>query len=376
MKEITPEKDLWGEPLDKEQGVWFQTFCTHDEVNRLLTPQTSSDYLLRLRAEYIADHVRLTRVFVHLRRYFGENWSLERFFSTNAYDEYKTLLSPNNYEKCKSVTCGSIYDNNAEGLIFSSEYGLFSTYSRTLYYFSIYATLALGLFSKDVPDHIRLNALRIACRIMLNSESEDFIVDPRGVIPQEIQIVLDNLWKYQSIFITGHELAHFILGHVKEDDREVKGLIKPHFKDDTDYRKINGYRISQLQEFEADLATLNLIELSDNDYTPIYYGALNWFALLAIYEAVEDSINPPFGYQTHPSAISRYTKILNNARKPKNFDEKQYVETLPEAISFWRERMVEDVSLSIEKYEMYGSVYLDAPNTEWRGRELIDRVDY
>ena len=26
--------------------------------------------------------------------------------------------------------------------------------------------------------------------------------------------------------------------------------------------------------------------------------------------------------------------------------------------------------------ELYGSVYLDLPNTEWRGKELIDRVDY
>ena len=29
-----------------------------------------------------------------------------------------------------------------------------------------------------------------------------------------------------------------------------------------------------------------------------------------------------------------------------------------------------------EMYKFYGSLYLAEPNTEWRGRELIDRVDY
>ena len=32
--------------------------------------------------------------------------------------------------------------------------------------------------------------------------------------------------------------------------------------------------------------------------------------------------------------------------------------------------------MDAERYETYGSVYLDKPNTEWRGRELKDRVDY
>ena len=34
------------------------------------------------------------------------------------------------------------------------------------------------------------------------------------------------------------------------------------------------------------------------------------------------------------------------------------------------------MSLNFDMYEMYGSVYLDKPNTNWRGRELIDRKDY
>ena len=132
-----------------------------------------------------------------------------------------------------------------------------------------------------------------------------------------------------------------------------------------------------MQEFEADIATLNLLVLPDNKYSSLYNAALNWFAILSVYESVEDSISPPSGYnQTHPGAQARYINILEKARRPENFDEKLYVETLPKLIDVWRERMIEDVSVNFDMYEMYGSIYLDKPNTEWRGRELIDRVDY
>jgi hypothetical protein len=211
---------------------------------------------------------------------------------------------------------------------------------------------------------------------MLCNESEDFLFDPRGIIPKEIQNVLNNNWKWNSIFLAGHELSHFILGHIREDKKTEIGFLQPHFKDDTDYRKINGYRIPQEHEFEADLAALNYFDLPDEYYSHYYNAVLNWFAALYIYEGVEDSINPPIGNQTHPGAIARYTKILNEARHSKDFDEKLYSETLPQLISAWREKMIEDVSVNINVYEQYGSVYLDAPNTEWRGRELIDRVDY
>lgn len=367
----------WGDAPEDIQKMIFSGYCTPEEVERAVHPQNGLDYLLRIRAVYIADDTRLNRIILHLKNLYGEKWSLMRFYSYDAYDLFKQTLSKSNYNKCKQVICGNIYDNNANGLIFSSSYGIISTYSITLSYFSKFANLALGAFQQNVPQKIRLNAMRIACRIMLCKEAEDFLCDPRGIIPKEIQSVLNNNWKWNSVFLAGHELCHFILGHIKEENNTIIGFLKPHFKDDTDYRKINGYRISQTHEFEADTAALNYFNMPDIYYSSYYKSALNWFAILAVYEAVEDSISPPVGYnQTHPGAIARYTKILNEARRPIDFDEKFYSETLPQLISVWRERMIEDVSLNFESYEQYGSVYLDAPNTEWRGRELIDRVDY
>ena len=84
------------------------------------------------------------------------------------------------------------------------------------------------------------------------------------------------------------------------------------------------------------------------------------------------------GYQTHPAALDRYNNILNNALKTEKFCYKPY-----EQILEWSEVLkafiLEDIS---ENYgdlyddEAYGSIYLDKPNTEWRGKELVDRVDY
>lgn len=369
--------DSWADSSDDVLRGMVEGFCTLEESERVVHPQNSKDYLLKLRAVYIADHTRTWRVFLHLRRMFGKEWSLEKYFSSDAYDSFKLMLGSNDYAKCKNVACGNIYDNNANGLIFSSPFGILSTYSVSLRYFSIYGNLALGGFNQQVPWHIRLNAMRIACRVMLNTEAQDFVFDPRGIIPKDIMDDLKTEWRLNNLFLAGHELSHFILDHIKEDNQKEMGFLKPHFKDDTDYRKIMGYTISQKHEFAADLAALNLVELSDEKYSVYYSAALNWFAILAVYEGVEDSISPPMGFnQTHPGAIARYTNLLNNARRPKDFDEKLYIETLPELISNWREVMINDAAEHIDMYEMYGSVYLDKPNTAWRGRELIDRVDY
>lgn len=53
-----------------------------------------------------------------------------------------------------------------------------------------------------------------------------------------------------------------------------------------------------------------------------------------------------------------------------------YCEDLPQLVSYRENEMKEEVSANFDQYKMYGSMYLAKPNTEWRGRELIDRVDY
>ena len=155
-----------------------------------------------------------------------------------------------------------------------------------------------------------------------------------------------------------------------------QAVLKAHFKDQTDYKMMNAYNVSQQKEFKADIGALTYPKHSEDWYARVYYSTMIWFASLAIYEAAEDTIFPPNGYQSHPGAKARYQNVLENAPRPKDFNKQLYYVDIPEMVSMWEDFVKEDVAENFEMYERYGSLYLDVPNTEWRGRALIDRVDY
>ena len=138
------------------------------------------------------------------------------------------------------------------------------------------------------------------------------------------------------------------------------------------------YYSSHEKELAADLSAINLSRFSDKEYSLYYFYAQLWFSMLAIIEAAEDYIFPSAKTPSHPSAKVRYKNILEKARKPYDFKENEnlYRVSLPNMIDQWSNFIIDDVALHFEYYEMYGSAYLAEPNTEWRGRELIDRVDY
>jgi len=49
----------------KLERDWFHKICSPSELKRILNVQNAHDYVLRLRAEIIADDIRLYRVFLH-----------------------------------------------------------------------------------------------------------------------------------------------------------------------------------------------------------------------------------------------------------------------------------------------------------------------
>lgn len=361
---------------------WYSPICSKSEIDRILDMQNGNDYILRLRADTIIDNMRLYRVMLHhvmeaSQR--GVEWSLEKYFTAYGYIEFKHSLSPEMQQKVADVSYGNIFTNEANGLVFESPFGVCSIFSHSLRYFVEFASLAMLDFDEyEVPFEVRHSAMRIAVRTMLGKEALDFDLDPRGIIPQKIQSMIIAPYPHITTFIAGHEYSHYLNGDLKKGNTVDQFLFKARFEDDTDYRKIHGYNISQKQEFSADLGAMNYPLFDDEYYSVYYYYTLLWFAMLAIQESVEDYIFPPMGYQKHPGARARYQNIIDNARRPYNFEEnaKLYLETLPELVDFWIKIMKEDVGLHFEEYERYGSVYLAAPNTAWRGRELTDRVDY
>lgn len=363
-------------PIDEQpeyiRREWYGSICSKKEVERIMNMQNGNDYLLKLGAETIMENPKVWGTFMRLLVKNKSEWSLERYFKAQNYVAFKNALKNEDRLRCEEVAYGYTYSNDPNGLIFQSPFGICSTCSVLLRYFTMFSNLALQDFGERVPGKIAFNGLRIASHLMLNRESFDFEIDPRGIIPSDIKESLLRPYPFQSMFLAGHEYSHYLLGHLDDKCITKKALNKAHFKDETDYRKVYGYNTSQKQEFEADIAALNLPQLKDKFYGAYYFYALMWFASLSIHEAAEDSMFPPNGHQTHPGAIARYQNIIENARRPKYFDKQLFYNDIPAVIDRLRELMINDVSANYDSYELYGSMYLDEPNTEWRGPELIN----
>lgn len=359
---------------------WFYAICSKSEIERIKDPQNGDDFILLLRADIIADNMRLYRVvkhYVDIAVRYGVEWSLEEFYKTDYFEYFKNHLAVDLKEKVDGIATGLIFTKEANGLIFKTDFGFCSVLSASLFYFIKFSFLALIDSGGRIQPEVCVASLRIAIRTMFEKETLDFDWDPRGIIPEDIEKVITAPYPYIMTFLAGHEYSHFLNGDL-DDYHAVQKTISTYFKDGEDYKKIGVYNSNQKQEFAADLGALNYPEFDDDEYNQYYYYALSWFAILAIFEAAENTMFPPFNKQSHPGAKARYNNILNNAKRPLNFEEMKdfYTVDLPRLVSYYEEIIIEDVQYNCEAYEFEGSVYLAAPNTEWRGPELIDRVDY
>ena len=146
---------------EQEQRSWYEGVCSNSEIERILHIQNASDYILKLRADEIIDHTRIWRFFLKLSRYYGQEWSLERYFDAKNYVIFKHALNKDQQEKLEQVSYGSLLCNEPNGLIFSSPYGICSVYSTSLRYFSMFSNLALLDCDGKVPPHVSFNGLRM-----------------------------------------------------------------------------------------------------------------------------------------------------------------------------------------------------------------------
>ena len=61
---------------------WFYAICSKSEIERIKKPKNGNDFILQLRADIIADDMRLYRVvrhYVDIAESSGVEWSLEDF---------------------------------------------------------------------------------------------------------------------------------------------------------------------------------------------------------------------------------------------------------------------------------------------------------
>lgn len=321
--------------------------------------------------------MRLFRVYRNKALAYGDGWSLEKSFNASHYEAFLKSIDQEYADKCSHIVAGNIFSDEPNGRIFLSEHGPLITLCDSLSFFFKFGNLALMCLSDKVPDYIRVNALRIAVRVMLKTEALDFFMDPRGILPKDIAEEIHSMIPDQMLFIAGHEYSHYICDHISEQDTKIGQIFHAIFPGESDYHPVTVYNQSQKQEFEADIKSITLPKYSNGKRIQVMQAALMWFAALEIYEGVYDVISPPnpYGYLTHPSASDRYINLLENVPLPKKYNLKPWKE-FRETIKSFKETLQEDVTLNIETYENYGSVYLDKPDSDWRGPELIDRVDY
>jgi len=364
------------DPRDIEK-FFFHPICNAEEIERVFNVKNANDYLLKLRAETIVDHMRLFRVYRNKALMDEKRWSLEKSFKTAHYDRFLSRLTTDDRSRCLEVTFGNIFSNDPNGSIFTTDFGPIITISDSLQFFLKFAHLAIFRFESEVPPHVQLNGLRIAIRVMMMTESLDFLMDPRGTVSVDVGERIHAPLSQQMEFIAGHEFAHHILGHLSDLDIKTKPIIFAISPQEKDYKPMKVYNRSQQEEFDADVQAILLPNYDNNERKNILEAALTWFGALELYEAVSDEIFPlaPGSYETHPSARDRFDNLLTKVPTPSGFsieDAKMLLRT----IDMYKEVLLDDVSTNVENYEFYGSVYLDKPNTKWRGRELVDRVDY
>jgi hypothetical protein len=355
--------------------LFYLPFCTPSEVDRVLSPATAADFLLGIRAQYIADHMRVFRYFRRQRALRRMAYSLEDCFPTDHYKIYFASLPEQDRSLLQRVCYGDVYTAEADGEIFVSPFGPIVTISGSLRHFLEFGHLAMGAFYREVPLDVRFRALIIALRVMFGYESLDFDADPRGIIDPFISEQMQDSISMQMQFIVGHEFGHYFLGHLSEDQTHPAGR-RAALGQDTE--ACVAYNTSQQQEFDADLDALMRPRLSNELRGIVINATFMWFGMVELYEHARDIIAPmPAWRRSHPSARDRHLRIQSTLR---NYLSNDFIENssgIIRAVDFMREKLTEYLSLHIDVFETYGSMYLsDEPNTEWRGPLKVDREDY
>lgn len=364
---LSPEEigDLTNEEL------FYYPVCSKEEIKRIFNVKTASDYLLKLRADSIEDHARHHRVFLKRYNKNKENWSLTNYFNQSDFDKYLDNLSARKKNKCSEITYGYAYLNEANGKCIKTKYGTLIIISEALRYYLFYMNtfLLAPYYRISQPDDF--HSFLIALRIMLNSESLDFDLDPRGEIPTKVNKEISQIVDLQIEFVIGHEFAHYLLGHISSGMLEEFRL-GCHLFNNID-SPIRFYKYSWEQEYEADFYSIEYANYYSQKKSAILNSAFLFFEGLHLLEVVKKYMNPsPTHLDTHPISLDRLWHLRKRISKKHGYSEKRIKDSIKNIYQIEKILKEDFLPFNIEELEKYGSVYL--PN--YRKSVLIDRIDY
>jgi hypothetical protein len=357
----------------EQNETFYLPFCTKEEILRIRYQKTSSDYLLWLRAEAIADCPRAVRVF-RKRAKLKKDWSLTKYYNdTYTYaKDYISLAGKNFQERVAKIPSGMAFINEVNAMCIRSKFGNVIVVNEALSYFLHYMNLAffgseLGIKSEDTSA-----ALAIAVRIMLGSEAMDFDLDPRGTPPAEIHEKITAYTNMQLMFTFGHEYSHHTLNHLqKGSEKEIR--LDSFSNIESGNSSITIYNYNHKKEYEADLQAIKNIK--NNNYVRSCLADSAF--LLFIYFDILDHVYQVLSIRQevsimHPRPLDRLWR-LRRKLKDKIGATKEIIDSyLKEANSIKDVLSKEWIPYRIEQLERYGSVYLPS----YKGKILIDREDF
>ncbi len=342
------------------------------------SPQNAEDYLLKLRADAIADNPRFIRIFLSRYNKKQAEWTLSSFYQNTAFSNYMRKLPQYYAEKCRDIPAGFAYLKEPNGACIKSEFGNVIVISEALEYFLFY--MNVFIFSKgwEMPRDDALSAFVIAAKTMLRTEPLDFDLDPRESLPRKVKVECWRMVRAQINFIIGHEYAHLILGHlngnaVKFDAFSMLGAASSS-QDNLKY-----YTPRQNQEFDADVGSILHADYDDVETATNLDAATIFFIALDVFYAVDDYINPPINLvKTHPDPLDRIWRLRDavHLARPGSQEHSYPAEGIHSVISameIFKKFLVADLlPVQIEIFEDFQSVYLPS----FRRRKLYDRFDY
>jgi hypothetical protein len=357
--------------LETYDLAFYMSLCNKDEIDRIKNPRNESDYLLKLRANVTVEQVRIFRVFLARMQKAGEKWNFNDSFEHKAFNNYLSRISFDDVELVKNIPAGLVFCNDPNGRIIKTNYGNIITISESLKYFLYFMTLSFASYGNyDVPGDVRWSALKIGLRIMLKSEALDFDIDPRGEIPDEVHSQTLEYVDQQLLFIVAHEYSHYFLGHM--GDPNLIGDVEHNILEGVGNKIPKYYTHDQQQEFDADIDAIERQCIPPALIHGMITSATFFFSYLELLRNVNDQIAPSFNrVKTHPDPLDRIDNLINHFSERCDIDFEN-IEIIKKNIGILIPLIQEDVAVNIESWEEYGSVYLGG----WRGKVLIDRVDY
>jgi len=365
-------------PNDELQSIrpesrLYYPVCTYDEIRRIESPASAADILLKLRADEIAENVRLHRVFLRRRERTGSSWALSTHFSNGAFESYVSNLPDEKRQICESVAAGTAFLLQPNGICISTPWGTVVVVSESLEHYLYYMNFFLmTLDSKITSEEDASQALYIAIRTMMRTETPDFDLDPRGMAPEPLNERILSVVGAQIAFIVGHEYAHIIGGHIKNIRMAVPEMASMKSKD-----RPKIYSPAQEQEFAADLGSMLNPEWSKEQLFP-YVAAAHWFFYgLDLLEEVTEYLEPNRRPGQHPSARDRLRHLRAELVGRELFDEEKCGDDAALAHTFVRLDGVKQSLRNIlpkatDRLKVYGSQYLPSH----RPGRLLDRIHY